>query len=278
MSYLQINMESIIETAGQLIATYGLKLLMAIVLLLVGLWLAGKVSRMLYSVMEKREIDPSLRSFLKSMISIVLKILVIISVLTLAGIPMTSFIAILGAAGLAVGLALSGTLQNFAGGVLILIIKPFRVDDFIEAQGFMGTVKDIQIFNTILHTIDNVVIILPNGNLATGNITNYSINDTRRGQWVFSMAYGESFPRVKEVLLRVIEGDERVLKDPAPMVFLSDLNDSSVDITVRAWAKATDFWPLSFEIRSMVYEEFEKEGITIPFPQMDVHLQKEGEN
>ncbi len=255
--------------------TYGLRLITAIVVLLIGLWLAGKLSRMIYSIMEKREIDPSLRGFLKGLISILLKVLVIISVLTLAGVPMTSFIAILGAAGLAIGLALSGTLQNFAGGVLILIIKPFKVDDFIEAQGFMGTVKDIQIFNTILTTIDNVVVILPNGNLATEAITNYSVNDIRRGQWVFGMAYGDSFPKAKEVLKKVLEDDERVLSDPEPIIFLSELNDSSVDITVRAWAKADEFWPLSFDIRAKVYEAFAKEGISIPFPQMDVHLQKE---
>lgn len=275
MSKLQVNLEGIFETAGQLIVTYGVRLLTAIVVLLIGLWLAGKLSRMFYSVMVKREVDPSLRGFLKGFISILLNVLVFISVLTLAGVPMTAFITILGAAGLAIGLALSGTLQNFAGGMLILTIKPFKVGDFIEAQNFMGTVTDIQIFNTILQTIDNVVVILPNGGLATGAITNYSVNETRRGQWVFSMAYGESFPKAKEVLKKVLEEDKRVLSEPEPMIFVSDLNDSSVDITVRGWANAADFWPLNFDIRAKVYEAFAKEGITIPFPQMDVHLQKE---
>jgi len=268
-------MEGIFETAGQLMVTHGLRLLTAIVVLLIGLWLAGKLSRVFYSVMKKREVDPSLRGFLKGFISILLNILVFIIVLTLAGVPMTAFIAILGAAGLAIGFALSGTLQNFAGGMLILTIKPFKVGDFIEAQNFLGTVTDIQVFNTILQTIDNVVVILPNGGLATGAITNYSVNDTRRGQWVFRMAYGDSFPKVKEVLKKVLEEDERVLSEPEPMIFVSDLTDSSVDITVRGWATADDFWPLSFDIRAKVYEAFAKEGISMPFPQMDVHLQKE---
>ncbi len=271
---LELNLQDLLDAAGNFVVTYGLRFLAAVILLIVGLWLSGKVSRVLYSMMEKREIDPSLRSFLKSLVSILLKILVIITVLTLAGVPMTSFIAILGAAGLAVGLALSGTLQNFAGGVLLLIIKPFKVGDFIEAQGFMGTVKDIQIFHTVLQTIDNVIVTVPNGGLSTGSVTNYSINPTRRGQWVFGIAYGDSVPKAKDAIKEVLDNDPRVLKDPEPMIFLSKLNDSSVDITVRAWAKAEDFWPFSFAIHEMVYDAFKKAGINIPFPQMDVHLHK----
>ncbi len=251
---------------------YGLKLIAAIIILLVSLWIIKKITRALDDIMTKKEIDPSLRSFLRSATGIILKVLLTISILTLVGLPMTSFIAVLGAAGLAIGLALSGTLQNFAGGVLILLIKPFKVGHFIEAQGFMGTVKEIQIFNTILQTPDNIIITIPNGALSTGSVTNYSINQTRRAQWVFGIAYGDNYQKARDILLKILEGDERVMKDPAPLIFLSELNDSSVDITVRAWAKSSEFWPLNFEIREKVYDAFAQGGINIPFPQMDVHL------
>ncbi len=274
MMLLEINMKELLDAAGNFLAIYGLRFIGAVILLIIGLWLSGKASRIVYRMMEKREVDPSLRSFLKSLVGVLLRILVIITILTLVGVPMTSFIAILGAAGLAVGLALSGTLQNFAGGVLLLIIKPFKVGDFIEAQGFMGTVKDIQIFHTVLQTIDNVIVTVPNGGLSTGSVTNYSINPTRRGQWVFGIAYGDSVETAKKAIRGMLENDPRVLKDPEPMIFLSNLSDSSVDITVRAWAKAEDFWPFSFDIHEKVYDAFQKAGINIPFPQMDVHLHK----
>ncbi len=269
---LEISVEALLEAAGNFLTEYGLRFLGAVILLIIGLWLSGKASRIVYGMMEKREVEPSLRSFLKSLIGALLRILVIITIFTLVGVPMTSFIAILGAAGLAVGLALSGTLQNFAGGVLLLIIKPFKVGDFIEAQGFMGTVKDIQIFHTVLQTIDNVIVTVPNGGLSTGSVINYSINPTRRGQWVFGIAYGDSVETAKKAIRGVLDNDPRVLKDPEPMIFLSKLNDSSVDITVRAWANAVDFWPFSFAIHEKVYDAFQEAGINIPFPQMDVHL------
>lgn len=273
---IQFSTESFIEVLQSFAMSYGLRLIGAIAFLIIGLWIAGKLGRVFYNMMERREIDPSLRSFVRSLTAIALKILVVISVMGMVGIQMTSFIAILGAAGLAVGLALSGTLQNFAGGVLILIIKPFKVGDFIEAQGFMGTVEEIQIFNTLLKTPDNIRVIIPNGGLATGSMTNYSANDTRRAQWVFGIAYGDSYQKAQQILQRILDEDPRVLKDPPTKIFLSDLNDSSVDITVRAWANAADFWPLNFDIREKVYDAFAKEGINIPFPQMDVHLHDKG--
>ncbi len=271
---LQVTTEGIIDAMIAFITQHGLRLVGAIVFLIVGFWITGRLSKMLYNLMEKRQIDPSLRSFLRSFFSIVLKIMVVITILSLVGVPMTSFIAILGAAGLAVGLALSGTLQNFAGGVLILILKPFKVGQFLEAQGYMGTVKEIQIFNTILQTPDNLKIIIPNGGLATSSMINYSAHDTRRAQWVFGIAYGDDFRKAQQVLQRILDEDPRVLKDPASLIFLSELNDSSVDITVRAWAKGEDFWPLNFDIKEKVYDAFAKESINIPFPQMDVHLHK----
>lgn len=269
---IDLTPESILQPLVGFAVTYGLRLITAIVVLWVGLLIANRVTNALDNLLEKRQIDPSLRSFLRSFANIVLKILVVISILSLVGMPMTSFIAVLGAAGLAVGLALSGTLQNFAGGVLILILKPFKVGDFIEAQGFMGTVKSIQIFNTTLQTPDNVVISIPNGGLSTGSITNYSVNDTRRAQWVFGIAYGDNYQQARDLLKNILDNDSRVLKEPAPVIFLSELGDSSVDITVRAWAKSSEFWPLNFDIREKVYDTFNREGINIPFPQMDVHL------
>lgn len=275
MKLLEISAESILENIIHLVSMYGLRFLITIVLLIVGLWIANRLGRLFYNMMEKREIDPSLRSFLKSVTGVLLKILVVISILTYAGIPMTSFIAVLGAASLAVGLALSGTLQNFAGGVLILIIKPFKVGDFIDAQGFMGTVQDIQVFNTILKTPDNIEIVIPNGGLSTGSVTNYSVHTTRRAQWVFGIAYGDSYQKAKKILEKILQEDPRVLKDPEPLIFLSELNDSSVDITVRAWVNSPDFWPLNFDIHQKVYDAFTTEGINIPFPQMDVHLKQQ---
>ncbi len=271
---MHFTFDSLVHSGLEFFLAHGMRLIGAVVILIIGFWLVGKLSRFLYKLMEKREVDASLRSFLRSFLSIALKILVLISILGMVGVPMTSFIAILGAAGLAVGLALSGTLQNFAGGVLILILKPFKVGQFIEAQGFMGTVLEIQIFNTILKTPDNLMIVIPNGGLATGSLINYSENDTRRAQWVFGIAYGEDYKKAEKVLQRILDKDSRVLKDPPAKIFLSDLADSSVNITVRAWASLDDFWPLNFDIREKVYDAFNREGINIPFPQLDVHLHK----
>jgi small conductance mechanosensitive channel len=257
------------------IAGFAINLLGGIIALIIGLWVAGKIAGALQRVMQKRNADPSLTGFIYSFTGITLKILVVISVLGMIGIQMTSFIAILAAAGLAVGMALSGTLQNFAGGVILLMLKPFKVGEFIEAQGFMGTVNEIQIFNTILTTPDNKKILIPNGGLATNAITNFSARDTRRVQWVFGIAYGDSYAHAKEVISKLIEADDRILADPAPFIALSELNDSSVDITVRAWVKTADFWGVFFDMNEKIYETFGREGINIPFPQMDVHLHQQ---
>jgi small conductance mechanosensitive channel len=266
------NLNGLADMASGYILTYGLRLLGAVIALIIGFWLVKRFGKILNNLLEKRNIEPSLSSFLRSFISIALKALVIISVLSMVGIEMTSFIAILGAAGLAVGLALSGTLQNFAGGVILLLLKPFKVGDFIEAQGFMGTVSEIQIFNTILRTPDNKVIIIPNGPLATNSLTNFSTMPTRRVDWVFGIAYGDSFPKAKSVLLKLLENDPRIMKDPEPFIVLSKLNDSSVDLTVRVWVNTADYWAVFFELQEKVYDTFAREGINIPFPQMDVHL------
>jgi len=272
LTNISSNLSSATELIMDFAVTYGLKLLGAILALIVGLWIVGKITKSLRKLMEKREIDPSLRGFLGTFISIMLKILVIISVLSMVGIQMTSFIAMLGAASLAVGLSLQGSLQNFAGGIIILILKPFRVGDFIDGQGHMGTVEDIQIFNTTLKTVDNKVIVIPNGALANSSITNFSKKETRRVDWTFGIAYGDSYDKAREILLRLIEADSRIHKDPEPFIALTSLGDSSVNIVVRVWLDAPDYWAVFFEMNEKVYKTFSEEGINIPFPQMDVHL------
>jgi small conductance mechanosensitive channel len=190
------------------------------------------------------------------------------------GVQMTSFIAILGAAGLAIGLALSGTLQNFAGGVIILLFKPYKVGDFIEAQGHIGVVKEIQIFTTILLEVDNKTVIIPNGPLSTGSVVNYSAEPTRRVDFNFGIAYGDSVDKARKVLFQLFKEEKLILTDPAPFVGLNELADSSVNLTARVWVKAEDYWTVFFDINEKTYNAFNNEGISIPFPQMDVHMQK----
>jgi small conductance mechanosensitive channel len=265
MEYIQNNLLD-------LLMTYGPRLLGAIVVLLVGLQFINWFSKWFKRFLDKRKLDESLRPFLRTALILLFKVLLVISVMGMVGIQMTSFIAILGAAGLAIGLALSGTLQNFAGGVILLIFKPFKVGDFITAEGYSGTVEEIQIFVTFLKTPQNVTIIIPNSGLATNSLTNFSAKPIRRADWSFGIAYGDSYDKAKEVLLKLIEQDDRILKDPAPFIALGELGDSSVNITVRAWANSGDFWGVFFDMNEMVYKAFAKEGLNIPFPQMDVHL------
>lgn len=253
----------------------GLKLLAALATLVIGLYVVSIIRGIVLKMLEKSKVDPSLRTFLSSMISVVLKILVYITSLGVLGIEMTSFIAILGAAGLAIGMALSGTLQNFAGGVMILLFKPYKVGDVIEAQGYTGSVKEIQIFITILTTPDNKTVLIPNGPLATGSMINYSTQATRRVDWVFGISYGDDLDKAYSVLKRLIEADERILQDPEPFMALHALADSSVNIVVRVWVNSPHYWPVFFKMNEEVYRSFANEGLSIPFPQMDVHLQKD---
>lgn len=252
--------------------TYGGKIMLAALTLLIGLWLIKKFTKMLRRVFEKRSFDKSLQTFLISFIGITLKLLLIISVITMVGVQMTSFIALLGAAGLAFGMALSGTLQNFAGGVMLLILKPFKVGDYIEAQGFAGTVKEMQIFHTILNTPDKKLIIIPNGGLSTGSLINYSTEPTRRVDWTFGIGYSDDIDKAKRVILEVLSADERILKDPEPFVGVSSLGASSVDIATRVWVNAADYWDVFFKMNEEVKKTFDKQEISIPFPQHDVHI------
>lgn len=267
-------MEKLWLDYSPLIIKYGTGLVYAILILVIGFWIVKIITNSTKKIMIKRELDPSLIPFLLSLINIVLKGMIAISALSMLGIEMTSFIALLGAAGLAIGMALSGTLQNFAGGVIILIIKPFNVGDVVEAQGYTGVVEEIQIFNTIMLTFDNKTIILPNGSLATGSMINYTAQKKRRVDWKFGIAYGDDSDKAKKLLFDLVSADDRVLIDPLPFVGLSELGDSSVIFVVRVWVIASDYWPVFFELNEKVYKTFALQGLNIPFPQMDVHLKK----
>lgn len=263
------------NVALEYVQIYGLKVLGAIIALIIGLRIIKWIVRSIEKVMERADVDASLRPFLNSLIGTLLKVMLAISIMGMLGIEMTSFIAILGAAGLAVGMALSGTLQNFAGGVIILIFKPFKVGDVIEAQGYTGAVKAIQIFVTILTTPDNKTIIIPNGGLSNGSMINYSTQENRRVDWTFGIGYGDDVQKARGIIKALIDADSRIHQDPAPAILLASLGDSSVNLTVRVWANAADYWGIFFEMNENVYNNFNKEGINIPFPQMDVHLKKE---
>ena len=263
------------DYAMDLVMVYGPKLLGALVALIIGLWVIRWVMRLVTNVLTKSNVDASLVPFLKSLTGALLKVMLGISILTMLGIEMTSFIAILGAAGLAVGMALSGTLQNFAGGVMILLFKPFKVGDVIEAQGYLGGVKEIQIFVTILTTGDNKTIILPNGTLSNNSLINYSTQDRRRVDFTFGTAYGDDVSKAKSIIRDVLNADERVLKDPEVFIGLGAMADSSVNLTVRAWAQTSDYWGVFFDTNEKIYHAFTEGGINIPFPQMDVHIKKE---
>lgn len=262
----------ITEYSLEFIKDYGPKLIGAIIVLIIGLLVVKLLSKEFNKLMIKSNLDDSLRPFFISLVATLLKVMLAISIMGMLGIEMTSFIAILASAGLAVGLALSGTLQNFAGGVMILIFKPFKVGDFIEAQGHSGTVKEIQIFVTILNSSDNVTTIIPNGGLSNNSVVNFSTRSTRRVDWTVGVAYGESIDKVRKVIRKLIDDDSRILDDPASFIKVAELGESSVNFTVRAWVKASDYWDVFFDMNEKIYTTFNEEGISIPFPQMDVHV------
>lgn len=250
----------------------GSKLLIALLILVVGRWLVKKIQLLACTIMEKRQVEASLYSFVRSLISITLNFILVITIISVLGIETSSFIALFASAGVAIGMALSGTLQNFAGGVMILLFKPFKVGDTIEALGQSGKVKEIQIFNTLITTPDNKQIIIPNGGLSTGITKNYSKEPTRRVDWEFGIGYGDSYDKAKAVIEKLLASDERILKEPARFIALTSLGESSVNIVVRAWVNAPDFWDVYFSLNEKVYKNFTEEGLNIPFPQLDVHL------
>lgn len=257
---------------------YGPKLLAAILTLLVGLWVTKIIVKISVRVFNKSNVDPSLQGFLKGIISILLKVMVYITALGMLGIEMTSFIAILGAAGLAVGLALQGSLSNFAGGVLILLFKPFKVGDFIERGSESGTVERIDILHTVLRTGNNQLVIIPNGQLANSPVTNYSTKETRRAVFPVGIGYSSDVKKAREVILGVLKADERTLEDPEPVVVLTNLGDSSLDLSVRAWVQSSDYWPYFWENLETIKEKLDEDGIELPFPQRDLHVYNHAED
>ncbi|GAB4368085.1 MAG: mechanosensitive ion channel [Calditrichia bacterium] len=266
------SLQNYTDKAVELLMLYVPKAVLAILVLLIGLWIIRLMGRGLNKSLEKSKIEPSLQHFLSSLFTILLKILLLISVASMVGIATTSFVAILGAAGLAVGLALQGSLANFAGGVLLLLFKPFKVGDFIETQGYLGAVHSIQIFNTVLKTPDNKTVILPNGAVSGGSITNFSTEPQRRVDMTFGIGYSDDIDKAREIIQRLILQDSRILANPEPMVAVSELADSSVNFTVRVWGNSGDYWGIYFDMHEKVKKSFDAEGVSIPFPQRDVHL------
>jgi small conductance mechanosensitive channel len=243
-------------------------LILAIILLFVGFWLVSFMNRMVKKFFSKHEYDPSLETFLQSLINIILKIVLFVLVITQLGVQSSSLVAIIGAAGLAIGLALQGSLANFAGGILILLFKPFKVGDFISAQGVDGTVQEISIFTTKLSTFGNQIAIVPNGELSNNNIINYNARETRRDKLTIGISYDSDLRKAKEILIKICAANEKIMKDPAPAVYVDALADSAVNLTLRFWAKNEDFWDAHFQVIEETKLVFDTEGIEIPFPQI----------
>lgn len=270
--YLTMDINQYTDEAIKLTMHYAPNLLLAIATLIVGIIMINTIVKFERKLLIKREIDESLVPFLVSLTNILLKAMLLISVASMVGIQTTSFVAVLGAAGLAIGLALQGSLANFAGGVLILLFKPFKVGDVIEAEGITAAVHAIRIFHTELKTYDNKTIIMPNGPLSNGTITNFSTEPTRKVEWIFGIGYEDDIDKAREVIKETIYSDPRVLDKDEPFIHISELGDSSVNFKVRALVKGEDYWDVLFDMTEHVKKAFDKAGISIPYPQSDVHL------
>lgn len=249
----------------------GKNIIVAVIVFLVGRFIISMLNKLVAGMLERRHVEATIQSFLKSFVNILLTLLLIVSVVSALGVNTTSFAALLASAGVAIGMALSGNLQNLAGGLIILLFKPYKVGDWVEAQGTSGTVKEIQIFHTLLTTGDNKVVYIPNGAMSSGIITNFSRNDSRRVEWIIGVEYGDNIDHIKATVEEVIESDTRILKDPAPKIVLYSLSASSVDISIRAWTSTTDYWDVYFDMNRRIYDEFNKRGIDFPYPQLTVH-------
>ncbi|GAW97054.1 MULTISPECIES: mechanosensitive ion channel family protein [Colwellia] len=272
---MEINIEKIehyVQMLGDMGLQFGVQFLLAIVVYLVGNFIIKRLLNLVELGLSKNEVEITLHRFLLSILNTLLKAIQIIIFASMIGIQTASLIAVLGAAGLAIGLALQGSLANFAGGVLILLFRPFKNGDTIKAQGYVGTVEEIQIFNTILKTFDNQRIIIPNGLLSNGCVTNVNINGTRRVDMVFGIGYNDDIGKAKALLRSLLEADERVLKDPAIDIWVGEHGESSVNLFVRPWTKVEDYWGVYYDMMEKVKLEFDKAGISIPFPQRDVHI------
>ena len=266
-SKLEEAIRSLVEHGSQL----GFTIIKALIVFLVGRLVINLLNKLVRKILSKRDIDPSVKTFVGSLVNVSLTILLIISVVGALGVQTTSFAALLASAGVAVGMALSGNLQNFAGGLIVLLFKPYKVGDWIESQGVSGTVKEIQIFHTILTTADNKVIYVPNGAMSSGVVTNYSNQVTRRVEWIVGVDYGEDYEKVQKIVYDILAVDQRILKEPAPFVALHALDASSVNVVARVWVNSGDYWGVYFDINKAIYETFNEKGINFPFPQLTVH-------
>ena len=266
-----VELSKLLETLIGFALQAGKSILVAIIIYVVGRFIIRMVNKIVAKVLVKRNVDLTIQSFVKSFVNVLLTTLLIVAVVNALGVDTTSFAALLASVGLAAGMALSGNLQNLAGGILLLLFRPFRVGDYITAQGESGTVKEIQILHTIIVTVDNRDVILPNGALSSGNMTNFSKEPLRRVDLTIGVEYGQDIDRVREVLQKLFAADTRILQEPAPFVALGALSSSSVDITIRLWVKSEDYWGVFFDNNETIYKTFNKEGINFPFPQLTVH-------
>lgn len=251
---------------------FGLKMVICIAIYMIGRKIIKYLHKAMGKMMVRREFDPSIASFIRSLVDITLTAMLLLAIVNILGINTTSFVALFASIGVALGMALSGTLQNFAGGVMILLFRPYRIGDYIQAQNQEGTVKEIQIFNTIIVTADNRTIYIPNGGLSTNTIINFNNQKNRRIEWTISTDYGSDYDKTKKVIGEIITADNRILSDPAPFIALKTLNESSVDIVIRAWTLKEDYWDVYFTINEQIYKSFSAHNIDIPFPQLTVHL------
>ncbi len=262
----------LVATLGESLVKFSLKVVVALLIYALGMFLIKRIKKATNRIFEKRNVEISLRKFLTSIINVLLIILLIVTIIGILGINTTSFAALLASGGVAIGLAVSGTMQNFAGGIMILAFKPFKIGDYIEAQGYAGVVSDISITTTVLKTTDNKAIILPNGSLSNGTINNYSACSKRRVDWKISISYGDDFEKAQILLLELLNSDKRVLSDPAPVqVVLGEMADSAVVIYARAWVNSGDYWDVYFDYNKKFYEIMPENGFTFPFPQIQIH-------
>ncbi len=267
-----MDLSNIIPKLQEWAAFYSLKIVAAVAIFIVGRWIAKLLRNLVERMMTKGKVDEALVKFVGNITYVALIVIVVIAALNQLGIQTTSFIAIIGAAGLAIGLALQGSLANFAAGVLMIIFRPFKVGDYVEGAGAAGTVEEISIFTTVLKSPDNKIIIVPNAKITGDNIVNYSAKDSRRLDLVIGVSYSDDLQKVKEVLYDILKNEDRILKDPAPTIGVLELADSSVNFAVRPWVRTGDYWTLFFDLKEKIKERFDAESISIPFPQQDVHL------
>ncbi len=265
-------MEGLLDKIIEWGALYGMKIVGALAILIIGRIVVGIITGTVKKIMRKSKMDETLVKFLSSLTKTGLLVILFIVVLNQLGVQTTSFVAIIGAVGLAIGFALQGSLANFAAGVMLILFRPFKAGDFVEAGGTIGSVEEIGIFSTIMKTPDNKKIIVPNSNITGGNIVNYSAKDTRRVDLVFGIGYDDDLKKAKQILEQILQADERILKDPAPVVAVSELGDSSVNFVVRPWVKSSDYWAVYWGLTEKVKLTFDAEGISIPYPQQDVHM------